>query len=54
MKAQNKSGFCHNLIICCKIYQISYSSKRSNINIEATSAKFDVQFKYFNSNAHVI
>ena len=36
MKAQNKSGFCHNLIICCEIYQIWNSSKRSNTNIEAT------------------
>ena len=54
MKAQHKSGFCHNLILCCEIYQIGYSSKRSNTNIEATSAKFDVQFKYYNSNAHVI
>ena len=23
MKAQNKSGFCHNLIICCEIYQFA-------------------------------
>ena len=32
-KAQHKSGFCHNLIICCEIYQIWYSSKRSNTNV---------------------